>query len=47
LNTSDKGSQSANALDVLGEFRSSFQYPVTKVTMGLCAMGPWALPRCW
>jgi putative GTP pyrophosphokinase len=26
------------ALDVLGEFRSSFSYPLTKVTMGLRAM---------
>jgi ppGpp synthetase/RelA/SpoT-type nucleotidyltranferase len=26
------------ALDVLGEFRSSFQYPLTKVTMGLRVM---------
>lgn len=26
------------ALDVLGEFRTSFQYPLTKVTMGLRAM---------
>jgi hypothetical protein len=26
------------ALDVLGEFRTSFQYPLTKVTMGLSAM---------
>jgi len=40
LNTSDKGPQSANALDVLGEFRSSFQYPPTKVTM---ACAPWVL----
>ena len=40
MNTSDKGPQSANALDVLGEFRSSFQYPPTKVTM---ACAPWVL----
>lgn len=47
LITSDKGPQSANALDVLGEFWSSLQYTPTKVTKGLRAMGPWALPRCW